>query len=255
MYINEVIRRVREEFPNEYSLRELYAMCDEVSAMLSQENRPFFRECTLAVSEDGTVVLPAGVKFEYIERIIADGRELNREDVRVFNKKTMNIKPLNAHSVTVIYQKPYTPIRLPRYKGTAEIDANNGNIYVDHHEFIPGDILNIQVGDKTLPELPLVSTSYSVDKEKAVLELSVPLDCDTGESEIIITRTITEDTVCDAPFDRMYIDYIIAEIKYRQGDMTAYNQNMTRFNSRLSAYRSWLAERMPNKHTSFKNWW
>ena len=266
MYIQEVIRKVREIYPNEYSLRELYSWCDEVSAGLTQTDRPTYRECKLPVSADGTVVLPHGVKAEYIERVIADGRELNREDIRTLGKKTINIKGYNSYventshtrpsSVTVIYQKPYSPIRLPIYKGRSEIDAENGIIYVDNNEFITNDILIVQTGDKTLSELPLIATSYSAEKDKIALEFGVALDIDTGVYETTtITRVVTEETVCDAPFDSMYVDYILAQIGRFQGDNTAYNGNMVLYNGKLQQYKTWLVQRMPNDNNTFKNWW
>jgi hypothetical protein len=268
MYINDVIRKARSYFPSEYDLTELYCWCDEVSAMLSVIDRPTYRERVFSVSDDGTILLPDGVTIENIEKIIVSGRELRKSDMRTFGNKTVNIKgalprsedvpPARSAYATIVYQAPYRAIRLSRYNGEASVDKDAGVIYINTNDFHTGDTLILQINGQTISDIPLLGIEYNTDLGKYELH-SVPealSEVDETESEsATITRVVTEKTVCDSPFDSMYIDYILAKIGMYQRDYTAYNQYMQSFNSRLAAYKKWIAERLPKGHSELINWW
>lgn len=51
-----------------------------------------------------------------------------------------------------------------------------------------------------------------------------------------VTDPFTDGTVCGAPYDRMYIDFIIAKCNYYNRDFAGYNQHMTYFNSLLTGF-------------------
>ena len=270
MYINDVIRRVRGYYPNEYDTTELYSWCDEVSAILAVEDRPTYKEKVLPLSADGTVYLPDGVKFENIERVIADGVELKKEDIRDFAKSTINIKGYNAKvrdasilpkasSVTVVYLAPYEPIRLCKYNGSIKIH-NSSTIKIKNSDFVVGDILTMQGSDNNViaPAVPVIQIDYEPFDEYAYTLTSTDdalSDITSTDFNGIITRTVTDETLCDAPYDSMYIDYVIAKINMYQRDIAAYNQHMTLFNSKLDSYKKWIVSRMPQSRSTFINWW
>jgi len=73
-----------------------------------------------------------------------------------------------------------------------------------------------------------------------------------------ITDPITEETIAPPPYDRMYIDFVLAKICYYQRDYDAYNQHIISFNSKLEDFARWYIERnMPVRATdnSVRNWW
>ncbi len=265
MRINQVLERVYDRYPNEYKPYDIYLWCDEVSAMLTQEDRMTYHERTLPVSSVGVVALPAGVTVDYIVEVEYNGTILNRKDITAFGKHTLNIKGFNATvtpidkvasgEVRVIYQVPFTPIRLPKYRGAADVTKADGRtaIAITGSGFFSNDLINIIQGDNAITVLPVISIDYDAEKDKYILTFAEDLDITTGEVEIL--RTITDSTVCDAPFDTMYIDYCLAQIQRLQGDMTAYNQCMQMFNSRYSAYLKWLAPRTAQRTTKLRNWW
>ena len=61
-----------------------------------------------------------------------------------------------------------------------------------------------------------------------------------------IDRVITDKTVCDIPYDEMYIHWLCAKICYWQKNFAAYNQHMTSFNQLLSDYSHYIIERSPS---------
>lgn len=273
MFINDVIRNVQDLYPSEYDLGEMYMWCNEVSSMLLIEDRNVFKTVDLPVSEDGTILLPEGVSAEYIEYVTSGNTVLEKKDMRSYGGRKIYIRGLNGikrknqdqhpKSVTVEYLEPYRPIRLAKYRGSVDYDTDDGCFYIPVCEFVPGDILTIQIDadsddGQDLDGVPLLGVDYDPDLSKYVCtvpadtfeELTVSSDDDT-----LITRVVTERTVCDPPYDSMYIDYVLAKICYFQRDMSAYNQHMTAFNSRLDAYKRWLMGRMPSDDCTFKNWW
>lgn len=271
MYIKEVTRLVRNFYPNEYDISELYLWCNEVSAMLLVENRRIYREIILPIASDGSVLLPEGVGMEYVERVIADGRELAREDMRLFGHHIHNIRGTNgfvlpepvcrADSARVIYTEPYQPIRLPKYQGGVTIDKAAHTIAIYHGEFVVGDVLNITMNKGAsdqykLKEIPVFAVHRS--GEQTVLETSAEAIKDAvseKSNNAVITRVVLDKTVCDAPYDGMYVDYCLAKINLYQRDSDGYSTHMAEFNNKLANYRTWLIERLPQDDGALKNWW
>lgn len=248
MYIEDVIRQVEKLCPSEYDSREMYLWCDEVSAMLMIEDRNVFvKECFRPDSK-GRILLPDGVKFENIISASVNGKSLKKEDLSGFKTNTAS-----GTEVMLVYLKPYTPIRVLSYNGEAIIDRDASNIVITDSGFRVGDNINITVADKT-KTLPVLD----VKQVENGYVLCVPDGALDGfdESEVVkIERIVTDKTVCDAPYDSMYIDYIIAKICMYQRDFDTYNQFMTSFNSRLTAYKKWIINQLPQAGGKLENWW
>ncbi len=292
MYINEVVRRVRNYYPNEYDLSEHYNWCDEVSAMLLIEDRCSYKSIILPVENNGTFLLPEDVNIEYIENVTAGRVTYKKEDARTMGAERLYVKgarralclPVSGvvpPSVRVDYLVPYTPIRLPKYIGTVEFFDDGSGICLPRCEFITGDTINIDVKDEldrihSYNEIPLMNVYLTDDSfeyccitadgmlsdvlSDAANGVIPTADNPTYDNSVFIknttiTRCVTDKTVCDPPFDTMYIDYLLAKVNLYQRDISAYNQHMTAFNSRLAAYKKWLISRMPKDDGKLNNWW
>ena len=253
MYINEVIRRVRERYPSEYSEAEMYTWCNEVSAMLAVEDRTVYRELRPPVAPDGTILLPEGVMPEQVTRIYLGGRELPRR----LHSLPWGTGKLPPGELTVIYEEPYRPIRMPRYNGTATADTENDRLYISDCEFIPGDMLTLTAGGVTSEHIPLLAVEYDPDNIRGYILITEEGALPELQETVSVTieREVTDKTVCDAPYDIMYIDYLLARIAQYQRDTAAYNTNMAAFDTSLGEYKRWLAARMPHEKHQFKNYW
>ena len=251
MYINEVIRRVRSYAPSEYSLNELYTWCNEVSAMLTAEDRTVYREIRPPIASDGTILLPEGVRMEQVTHIYLGRRELPRRLYAI----PQEAGRVPSGDVTVIYEEPYRPIRMPRYQGVAETDGDR--LYINDCEFISGDILSLTAGEETTDGIPLLSVEYDPDNIRGyiltVAEGTLP-QLGSG-ANATITREVTDRTVCDAPYDGMYIDYLLAKIAQYQRDTAAYNTSIAAFGRSLGEYKKWLTAHMPHEKHRLKNYW
>ena len=85
--------------------------------------------------------------------------------------------------------------------------------------------------------------SYSEGKQEEYAGIKDPME---GE------------TLVPAPYDVMYIDFLLAKYCYYQRDYDAYNQHIISFNSKLEDFAKWFIERnMPIRQSENKitNWW
>ena len=251
MYISEVISRVRDYYPSEYSDAELCTWCNEVSAMLAVEDRTVYRELRPPVAPDGTILLPEGVRPEQVTHIYLGRRELPK---RLY-ELPQAFKRLPQGGLTVIYEEPYRPIRLPRYQGMAETDGDR--LYLRDCEFVPGDSLIITAGGQKTRGIPLLSVEYDPDDIRGYILTAAEgtLPVLYGAVSMIIEREVTDKTVCDAPYDVMYIDYLLAKIAQYQRDTAAYKTNMAAFDMSLCGYKRWLTAHMPHEKHRLKNYW
>lgn len=248
MYIGEVIRRAQSYCPSEYDKDEMYLWCDEVSSMLSIEDRNVFLKETLVPDSQGRILLPMNVGFENIISVRVGGRELKKEDLRSMG----SIKNCSLPA-EITYLKPYSSIRNVEYNGDIVIDKTQSRIIINENLFRKGDSV-IFTADNITAELQILETGICSEKYCLYTpqgSLDSFSDADKGRLE----RIVTEKTVCDAPYDTMYIDYIIAKICMLQRDFETYNQFMTSFNSRLVAYKRWITNQLPQAGGKLKNWW
>lgn len=248
MYISEAVRRARSYCPSEYELEEMYRWCDEVSSMLAVEDRNVFVRETLTPSKDDNFVLPENVTFENLYSVIYNGKVYGKKDLRTFD---FGMK-INA-PIDIVYLKPYVPIRQITYRGEIQINNTECKIFLTENIFKTGDEIII-TSDAVSADGRVIGTD--IKNDVYVLELLSENITDFPEvCEAEIKRIITDRTVCDAPYDSMYTDYIIAKICMYQRDFETYNQFITSFNSRLEAYKKWLVNHLPQNEYRLKNWW
>lgn len=223
--------------------------------MLEVRDRVVCRELQLPLARDGTILLPEGVRMENIVSIYDGSRRL-----RLLPHRLPRVRQSSGGgAVTVIYEEPYRPIRQTRYNGAVTVDAAQDRLYINDCEFIAGDTLSLTVGSSTKEHIPLLSVGYDPDRLRGyslTVAQGALLELDGAESESAsIRREVTDKTVCDAPYDTMYVDYLLAKIAQYQRDMAAYSVNIAAFDSVLSRYKSWLTAHMPHEKNIFRNLW
>lgn len=281
MYINEVIESVDRLFKNEYDLEEKYRWCDELSAALTQEYRKEYDKVTLSADENGDYLLPENVSFEMIDCIF-DGRYmLDKQDLRSdgvlylsgINRRIALPKRHRAKGdIDVIYIRQHEPIRRGANTVSASGNVLQNGLFAPYKEVAglrTGDTVNIEWADEndvqyfdvnSVSNVPLLSIT-DVDAENCFLlfpdnTLLNAIPTQGAKNKFRLTRIVTDKTVCQAPYDSMYIDYVLAKICYYQHDYESYNQHMTLFNSKLKGYQLWLKEREPfGDDGKMKNWW
>lgn len=63
------------------------------------------------------------------------------------------------------------------------------------------------------------------------------------------------ETVCGAPFESMYIDFVCAQIAFQQNDAAEYNKFIGAFNDKFTAYKNHYGSNAPaSAPRQFENW-
>lgn len=89
-------------------------------------------------------------------------------------------------------------------------------------------------------------------------ELDENLKADYLREEELSGTDLSEDTAVGAPYDLMYVDFVMAKCCYYQRDYDAYNQHITAFRNKLSDFSNHhIRENLPVRKTKnqVQNWW
>lgn len=269
MYINEVLNQVEQYYPNEYSRMEMYRWCDEVSAMLTQETIPCYKEICLPLDKSNEILIPEDINIERIYEIRAGNRIISKQDLRTFGVEKLHAKdcqslvidtvPKNISDVRVIYLAPYERIRTIKYVGDVSIREDKCAFIIPYAEFRAGDIVDVSLLNsdgsvETKERLNIYGRSYDIETDCYVYETNNISEI-TNSNNAKIIRYVTDRTVCDAPYDTMYVDYIMARIAQYQRDVDKQNIYRVDFNSKLISYKNWLADKLPRDEDKLINWW
>ena len=144
----------------------------------------------------------------------------------------------------------YAPIRLICYRGEAYIDPEKSSIRTMRGGFIKGDMLNVRsvsggIMTPMFTGLEIFAVKY--DGIGYVIRVTDGALAGTkpGMRECVITRAVTDKTICNEPFDGMYIDYLLAKINLIKRNYTDYSKYLRAFGKRLSEYKSLLSSETP----------
>ena len=249
MYISDVIERAKALHPSEYTTKEYLQWCDELSADI---RRNYDIQYGKIKANSSSVLLPENVSIHDISKIIMDGRELKKTDLRDFgieyeylpDGKLLKKTDGSISDFEIIYATAYTPIRY--IDEDMDVCFSGNSFTCPGAAFMVGDTLKITADDTvyTVHIIDIGDGGFVYEGD------SVP----EGEKRAHVYREITDKTLLPAPYDSAYMDFINAKIALYQGDADAYQSFMSQFSTKLSDYRSWLTRNMPRTETKFKNW-
>lgn len=268
MYINDVLSQVEQYYPHEYSRLEMYKWCDEVSAMITEEVTNTYKEICLPLDHNNTILLPEDIDIERVYEIRIGNRIIDKQDLRTFGKHkfftknmlgiTVDSRPPGIDHASVVYIAPYERIRALKYMGG--INVFSDGFYIPYPDFRVGDIVDVSFLDSagtatSKQRLNIFGREYDINKDMYKY-ITSPVTLDEGDNENCkVIRYVTDRTVCDAPYDTMYIDYVMARIAQYQRDTDKQNIYRVDFNSKMLAYKNWLADKKPRDEDKIINWW
>lgn len=258
MYITEAIECAKELHPNEYTVNECIKWCDELSADIKLNYLKSYRAIEAAGNE---LMLPQYVDITLISKVIAGSKELTKTDLNDFGHsycyevrgRTVIADTDTVSGFTLIYQEPYIPIRI--------VDVNTTADFSTAGKFICGD-LNLAVGD-------IITLTYGGSAfELYITAVTVDADGDVSYSyeysgsgvlpgtsvSCNIVRKITDETLCSAPYDTMYIDFLCAKIALYQGEGNEYQNFMYEYNTKAQAFAQYVNRNKPRLNKRFLNW-
>lgn len=260
LYIEEVINSCDALYPNPYTEAEKYFWCDELSFLLAVKFNIQYEKTEL-IEENGKFILPEGVTSSLLETLICGNVEIKKPDFYKWGIICRDVggrceielaQNKSFKRIYAVYIIPYEKIRNIVFEGEAEFGENTFKIAKSL--FRPGDELEITVNDTVYKNIFVIENEQSDGESLVLIKGGLIPD---GICNCKICRKITEQTMCQPPFDSMYIDYVLGKICYYQNDFAACNNHMSMFNSKLADYSMWLKSHpvAGYKKTKLENWW
>lgn len=268
MEIQEVLKRADALLPNPYTEEEKCRWCDELGALLVREYKKPYGRRTLR-AENSSILLSEDIEFEDIVRAEAAGRIIPKRDMRAAGERILYY-PHGGRAVLlpVPYTGSVTISFLEHYEPVRNINAKNENVTVvpvggaeddkgiltKIPYFRTEDVLRLTIDGETLDAhvlgVEISDSGYVVAFQRGALGGR------SGRCSADIYRYLTDETVCPAPYDVMYVNFVCAKACYYQRDYEAYNQNMSLVNAQLDAYARELKNHAPTDNDGqLINWW
>lgn len=258
MEILRAIERADALCPNSYTLEEKLCWCDEVTAELRRNIIKVYDMIETQISGSGELLLPDNIPFERVEAVFVGNKKFDKQDFRSFAAGwEPNFKILGCSKpFKVVFLVIPEPIRRPDIRGV----FNTGENYIEFEvsPFAEGDRIEIatlaELSDE--PDWQTATTAFvmEVQPDKVILDSDV-LTAATG-AKLAIRRIIDDLTVIDeAPYDAMYIEYILAKMAFYQHDYVSYNAHMMQYNTLFEQMRREYKTRNPlTTQSNFKNY-
>lgn len=248
MKIMEAIERADALCPNHYTLEEKLSWCDEVSAELRRGPMKTYDMIETEIDSFGCVQLPDGLPFERIEAVFYNEKLLDKQDFRSFIRdyKDSGMAFAMPKHIKAVYLTLPEKIRNIDIRG--EFDTGVNCIEMEFQPFKEEDKLEIaEISDlEDTPVWEEAVSAYVMEawQDKIILDRD-ELTAQTG-ARLAIRRIIDDVTEIDeAPYDSMYIEYILAKAALYQHDYVGYNAHMTQYNALYETLRREMRERSP----------
>lgn len=249
MYIVDAIKQAKALRPFEYTVKECIAWCDELSSDIRRNYDERYSSKT--VSGAVSVLLPPGIDIMDVSKVIMDGRELDKTDLRDFGityeyeARGRRLKKNDGvpSDFEIIYRQQHEPIRY--IDGVYTIIAYDGYFEIEDIGIYAGDTLKITVNDEYTVHITDIDDGkyyYTGDTLPA------------GVNPVHIYREIQDETLLPPPYDTAYVDFIIAKSCLYQGDQEGYASFAAQCNEKLTDYKKYADVNKPREKRKFTNW-
>lgn len=248
--------------PNPFTREEKIGWCNEVSAILRRSVKPVYEtiECVARTPEE--LFLPDDIAFEDVENVFADGKPLGKVDFRTMTYMSgdrlsgMGLNFSRPVKLSVVYLTRPKPVRDIEISG--EFDLSENRISMQASPFILGDEVEYVIVDDLSeePEWENPKRFYVMERnDNGITTAEDSFSPQTG-AKMVMRRIIDEETEVPAPYDNMYVEYILAKMALYQHDYSGYSAHMTQYNNLFEECRREFASRRPmNRLPHFRNFW
>ena len=240
MKIVEAIEQADALYPNSYTRPEKLGWAYELTAMILEKYKKTYDSVELRGGTEA-VQLPPSILEEDIEGLYVDGVWHDKVDARSFS----GLLGRDA-AIRVVYKVRAEPYEETEYEGRFLAEANRITV--------PGSAF--WVGDRLFITHNGAGAEYCIldaEGETYWVKEDFPFQ---GEAELTIRLLVTANTPMPAPYDSMYVDYLLGKIAYYQNDYEEQNKHMAQFNAKLADYAYWYKQTNPVKTgVAFRGMW
>lgn len=237
MLILEAIKRADALYPNHFTEDEKLSILYDLSSKIRRELKKEYASIVYGPGE--SIVLPMGVSFADVKAVISGGRVLRKSEM-------LNMEKVSHGRTEVIYLTCPAPYRRDFYKCQAAIDGCE--LYLPETDaFNEGDFLFFTSGKNNGKEARVI-TSYE-DR----LYLDTALESQSGEIEF--NRFPAYKTECDAPYDEMYVEYLLSRMAFLGQNFDVAKHYTAQANARFTALSCYLKERSAYDAKKIFNLW
>lgn len=247
--VEELLGKVDLLYPNAYALQQKLDWFNECEALIRLTILKEYDFIETQVQDNLNVILPDNISFEDIEYIYFNNRTLQKYDLRSagFGFDNNKLYLPNSGRLRLVYLKTHTPYQLAEYSGVAAI--NPPSVMLSYMPFIMGDTVDI---DTALNKTRFVITQIQGNTFYTLPNTLVY----ENAANALIKRALVYTTAAKPPFDRVYIEYIFAQMDYHNRDYEGYNINAQRYNDTLNQLKNQAKSQQPlNANSVTKNLW
>lgn len=244
MNLGEVIKKADTLYPNRYSINEKLDWCYEVSTHIrtsldKQYINVYSHSSRLRFTVDT-------IGYKHIEALYCGDVKVPKSDIRSWYEEYTKLPKSIEGDIKVVYLSRPLRYNYETYLGYAT--CKDGSIrLVENVYFRTGDTISIKYDGKSI-ECVITGGSQHNYTVKGLY--------DTYEGELEIKTVLNNQLECDAPYDNLYLDFLLGKICYYQSDYDGYNQHMTQYNNKLTLYEKWLKMNRTYKNTAnFNGLW
>ena len=244
--------------PNHYTLEEKLLWCHEVSAGLRRKIKRLYETIETRPGRLDEVVLPDGIETEDIAAAYLNGHLIDKADLRdlagLFQQDTgLWHKPLLLRLVCLTKAEPVRNIEV-----TGEFDLSENRIGMEFPPFREGDTLEcVLLGSASAePDWSTAVRGYVMETDLDGILLQDDAFTPQTGANLAIRRVIDDLTEVEAPYDTMYVEYLLAKMAHYQHDYEGYTAHMTQYNNLYEEYkRNYKLHSPLTRLPQFRNFW
>lgn len=242
MRITEAIARARALYPNHYTDDEMLGWASELTALIEGKIR---RRYGTFVTQGGEgMVLPPSVLPEDIVAVKVNGQPYRKEHL---------VRAMACDGVIEatyrVRTPPYEQLEIAAADLVANMDENKITLplWVEDDRFRAGDRVSFVIGG-------IDNWQYVMEVGEHSLMFADLSDVDLSHTEKLV-REITEETPAPAPYDAMYVEYLMGKVAYYSNDLEGYNKHTSMCNALIEDYEKWYKQTAPIVPSGFVNKW
>lgn len=241
MTFEEALERIDGLSPNSFTAEEKLQWLNDCESLLRTETVKQYAYAETTVQGE-CVALPEGVRGADVSKVYLNGVMMPKTDVR--SGKIYVPKPNRKTRIGIVYLQRHVPVKNTVYEGSIELES--GAMTLEENPFYGGQDILI--------DCPMLKGEFTVLGSSANrLFLNAEAE---GSTEGKVTLRLNTPLCAPAPYDNIYLYYVMAQMDYYGKDFESYNHNSILYREALEALQKVERRTAPLDRTAvMRNVW